>query len=60
MLRWALIFFIISIIAGALGFTGVAVGAAAAARVLFFLAVSLFVVFLIAGLVVGEAVSGKP
>jgi uncharacterized membrane protein YtjA (UPF0391 family) len=60
MLRWALIFFLISIIAGALGFTGVAVGAAAAARVLFFLAVSLFVIFLIAGLLVGEALTGKP
>src|SRR5438477_454099 len=45
MLRWALLFFIISIIAGAMGFTGVAVGFAAAARVLFFLAISLSVVF---------------
>ena len=60
MLRWALIFFLISILAGALGFTGIAVGAAAAARVLFFLAISLFAVFLIAGLVVGESLAGKP
>ncbi len=60
MLRWALIFFLISIIAGAMGFSGLAVGAAAAARVLFFLAISLFVVFLIAGLVVGESIAGKP
>ena len=60
MLRWALIFFLISIVAGAMGFTGIAVGAAAAARVLFFLAISLFAVFLIAGLVVGETLAGKP
>ena len=60
MLRWALIFFLVSIVAGAMGFTGIAVGAAAAARVLFFLAISLFVVFLIAGLVVGETLAGKP
>ena len=60
MLRWALIFFLVSIIAGAMGFTGIAVGAAAAARVLFFLAISLFVIFLIAGLVVGESLTGKP
>ena len=60
MLRWALIFFIVSIVAGAMGFTGIAVGAAAAARILFFLAISLFAVFLIAGLVMGEALTGKP
>ena len=59
MLRWALIFFLVSIIAGAMGFTGIAVGAAAAARVLFFLAITLFAVFLIAGLVVGETLAGK-
>jgi uncharacterized membrane protein YtjA (UPF0391 family) len=60
MLRWALIFFLISILAGAMGFTGIAVGAAAAARILFFLAISLFVIFLVAGLVVGETLAGKP
>jgi len=60
MLRWALIFFLVSVVAGAMGFTGIAVGAAAAARVLFFLAVTLFAVFLIAGLVVGETLAGKP
>ena len=59
MLRWALIFFVISIIAGALGFTGVAAGAAVAAKVLFYIAVSLFVILLIAGLVVGETLSGS-
>jgi uncharacterized membrane protein YtjA (UPF0391 family) len=35
MLQWAIIAFIISIIAGALGFTGVARGAAQIAKILF-------------------------
>ncbi len=59
MLRWALIFLLISIIAGAMGFTGIAAGAGAAARVLFFLALTLFLVLLIAGLVIGEKLSTK-
>jgi uncharacterized membrane protein YtjA (UPF0391 family) len=60
MLRWALIFFVISIVAGVFGFTGVAAGSAAIAKTLFFIAVALFVVFLIAGVTVGRAISGKP
>ncbi len=60
MLRWALIFFVISIMAGVFGFTGIASGSAAVAKTLFFLAIALFAVFLIAGLTVGRAISGKP
>jgi uncharacterized membrane protein YtjA (UPF0391 family) len=59
MLRWALIFFIISIAAGVFGFTGIAAGSAAIAKTLFFLAITLFAVFLIAGLTVGRAIT-KP
>ena len=36
MLKWALIFAVVSLIAGALGFSGIAAGAAAAAQLLFF------------------------
>ncbi len=50
MLKWALIFFLISLVAGLMGFTGIAVGAAEIAKVLFLLAVTLFVVFLVVGL----------
>jgi uncharacterized membrane protein YtjA (UPF0391 family) len=57
MLRWALIFFIVSIVAGVFGFTGVAAGSAAIAKTLFFLAIALFAVFLIAGLTVGRAIT---
>lgn len=59
MLRWALIFFIISLLAGVFGFTGIAAGSAAIAKTLFFLALALFVVFLVAGLTVGRALT-KP
>jgi uncharacterized membrane protein YtjA (UPF0391 family) len=44
MLKWALIFAVISIIAGLLGFTGIAAGAAGIAKVLF---VVFLVVFLV-------------
>lgn len=54
MLKWALIFFIISIVAGLMGFTGVAVGAAEIAKVLFFICIALFLIFLVAGLLVAR------
>jgi uncharacterized membrane protein YtjA (UPF0391 family) len=54
MLKWALIFFIIAIVAGLFGFTGIAAGAATIAKWLFFLAVAVFVLFLILGLIAGE------
>ncbi len=50
MLKWALIFAIISIIAAVFGFTGIAVGAAAIAKTLFFIFLVLCVVFLLLGL----------
>ncbi len=50
MLKWALLFFLISLVAGVLGFTGIASGAAAIAKTLFFVAVVLFLVFLVIGL----------
>jgi uncharacterized membrane protein YtjA (UPF0391 family) len=54
MLKWALIFFVVAIVAGLLGFTGIAAGAATIAKWLFFLAVAVFVIFLIMGLIAGE------
>ena len=54
MLRWALIFLLISFVAGIFGFTGVAVGSAAIAKTLFFVAVSLFAVFLVGSLAAGN------
>jgi uncharacterized membrane protein YtjA (UPF0391 family) len=55
MLRWALIFLVMSLVAGALGFTGVARGAGMIAKVLFGIFLLVFVVFLILALLAGEA-----
>jgi uncharacterized membrane protein YtjA (UPF0391 family) len=57
MLRWALIFFIIAIIAALFGFTGIAAGAATIAKVLFFIAVAIFLIFLVLGLMAGRALT---
>ncbi|MBU2640838.1 MAG: DUF1328 domain-containing protein [Thiobacillus sp.] len=56
MLKWALIFFIISLIAGVFGFTGIASGAAAMAKILFYIAVALFLLFLVLGVIAFKAV----
>jgi uncharacterized membrane protein YtjA (UPF0391 family) len=50
MLYWALVFFIVAIVAGALGFGGLAATAGSIAHILFFLFLVLFIVTLIAGL----------
>jgi uncharacterized membrane protein YtjA (UPF0391 family) len=49
MLNWALIFFIVAIIAAIFGFGGVAVAAAGIAKILFFFFLVLFVISLVAG-----------
>jgi len=55
MLKWALIFFVISLAAGALGFTGISSAAAGVARVLFGIALIIFLIFLVLALLAGEA-----
>ncbi|CCD91576.1 conserved exported hypothetical protein [Bradyrhizobium sp. ORS 375] len=54
MLKWALIFFIISVVAGFLGFSGIAAGASTIAKWLFFAAIAIFLVFLVMAFVAGE------
>lgn len=54
MLRWALAFFIISIIAGLFGFGDIAAGTAEIARVLFYVFIVLFVLSLVYYLVTGR------
>lgn len=56
MLKWALIFLVISLVAGALGFTGLAAGAARIAKILFGIFLTIFVVLLVIALLIGEAV----
>ncbi|EAQ34107.1 hypothetical protein NB311A_09291 [Nitrobacter sp. Nb-311A] len=55
MLKWALVFFVISLVAGFFGFSGVSAGAATIARWLFFAAVAIFVALLVMGILAGEA-----
>jgi uncharacterized membrane protein YtjA (UPF0391 family) len=51
LLHWALLFLVIGVIAAALGFGGVAGTAIEAARIVFWVAIVLFVVALIGGLI---------
>jgi uncharacterized membrane protein YtjA (UPF0391 family) len=56
MLKWALIFFIVSLIAGFFGFTEVAAGAKGIAKILFFIALVIFLVVLVFGVFLGVLV----
>jgi uncharacterized membrane protein YtjA (UPF0391 family) len=51
MLRWAVIFLVIAIVAGILGFAGLMIAAAGIAKMLFYLFLILFLITLISGLV---------
>ena len=55
MLKWAIIFFLISVVAGVFGFTGIAVGAQAIAKILFGIFLVLFLIVLIFGVLAGIA-----
>ncbi len=51
MLYWALVFFIIALVAGVLGFGGIAAAASDMARILFFIFLVIFLATLVLGLV---------
>lgn len=53
MLKWALIFFVVSVIAGYFGFTGVASTTRTIAKVLFFVFLAIFLVVLVFGVFLG-------
>ena len=55
MLKLALVFFVISVIAGLLGFTNIASGARTIAKVLFFIALAIFLIILVFGVMLGMA-----
>lgn len=57
MLKWALIFLVVGLIAGLLGFTGVAGASFAIAKLLFFIAIAIFVMLLILGVTLFKRVS---
>lgn len=51
MLQWALVFFIVALIAAAFGFGGIAAAATGIAKILFIVFLVLFLLFLIGGIV---------
>ncbi len=51
MLRYAVIFFVVAIIAAVFGFGGIAAGATEIAKILFFVFLVLFIVSLVAGVI---------
>jgi uncharacterized membrane protein YtjA (UPF0391 family) len=56
MLKWALIFFVISIVAGFFGFSGVSEATGRIAKILFFIAIAVFLVFLALALFAGQMI----
>ena len=58
MLKWAFVFLVVGLIAGALGFGGVAGASIGIAKFLFFLFLAIFVVMLVLGLTVYRSVTG--
>jgi uncharacterized membrane protein YtjA (UPF0391 family) len=54
MLRWALFFLVLSLIAALFGFTGIAVASAEIARILFFITGVIFLVFVVLALAAGR------
>jgi uncharacterized membrane protein YtjA (UPF0391 family) len=56
MLKWAILFFLISLVAGYFGFSGVASGSRKIAKVLFAIALLIFLVVLIFGVLLGTLV----
>jgi len=53
LLKWALVFLVVAIIAAVFGFGDIAAGATSIAQILFWIFVVVFVVLLIAGLIGG-------
>lgn len=56
MLKWALIFLVVGLVMGALGFGGIGGTFVGIAKVLFFIAIAIFLVFLVLALLAGKKV----
>ena len=56
MIKWAIIFFLISLVAGFFGFTSVAADFKGIAKILFFIAIAIFLVVLVFGVMLGTLV----
>ena len=60
LLKWALVFLVVSLIAALFGFGGIAQGSADVARVLFFIFVAICAVLFVMGAFVYRGVAGPP
>jgi uncharacterized membrane protein YtjA (UPF0391 family) len=56
MLRWAIIFLIAGLVLGVLGFGGIGGAFVDIAKILFFIAVAIFVVLLVLSLIAGKGI----
>ena len=56
MLKWALIFVIISLVTGFLGFGGISAAAGGIAKILFFVFIALTVIIILVALAIGQMV----
>ncbi len=57
LLRWALFFFVISLVAALFGFGGISEGAADIAKILFFVFLAICAIFVVLGLLAGKAIT---
>lgn len=56
MLKWALIFLVVGLVMGALGFGGIGGAFVGLAKVLFFLAIAIFIIFALLALFAGRKI----
>lgn len=56
MLKWAFLFLILGIVLGVLGFGGIGGAFIGIAKILFFVALAIFLILLVLGLLAGKAV----
>lgn len=56
MLKWAVIFLVVGLVLGVLGFGGLGGAFVGIAKILFFVAIAVFVVLLVLGLIAGKTV----
>ena len=57
MIRWAVIFLVVGLVLGVLGFGGLGGAFVDIAKILFFVAIAVFVLFLVLGLVAAKKVT---
>ena len=57
MIRWAITFLVVGLVLALLGFGGIGGAFIGIAKLLFFVAIALFVIFLVLGLMAGKGIS---